>query len=301
MDLRRIRCFIAVVDSGSVTAAAKSLYLAQPALSRQLLALERELSLTLFIRQHNRLVLTPAGAEFAQLARPLLHQADALSEAARSLSSGVVHLVLGTTPATLAGLVAPFVGSLGPGDPLIVTRVALPYELADMLRGGVDLVVSTAAPEREFAHHNLGDIPVMAFVPVEHPWADRRVLDLDTLVGQPLVLPSSQATSRRELDLLASRSGVSFEVMGECDDADTIHALAHSGRAVTVGTVPAPDGVVGIPLVTEVGDESHPVVISLHVAWERHHYAATLLGEIAERLERWLDEWRSRLAAGSTR
>ncbi len=300
MDLHRIRCFLAVVDGGSVTAAAKSLYLAQPALSRQLLTLERELKLTLFIRRHGRLVLTPAGAEFAQLARPLLLQADALADAARTLSSGVVHLVLGTTPATLEGVVAAFIGSLGPGDPLIVTRVALPYELADMLRSGVDLIVSTAAPEREFEHRPLGDIPVLAYVPAGHPWADRSMLGLATLATQPVVLPSPRATSRREFDLLASREGLSFEVEGECDDADTIHALAASQRAVTVGTVPAPPGLVGLPLVATVDEVSHPVVITLHAAWERDHYAADLLGELATRLEAWITGWRTGPAAADS-
>lgn len=288
MDLRRIRCFLAVIDTGSVTAAAKSLYIAQPALSRQLLTLERELKLTLFVRRHNRLVLTPAGAEFAQLARPLLLQADALAEAARTLSSGVVHLVLGTTPATLEGIIAPFLGSLGAGDPLVVTRVALPYELADMLRGGLDLIVSTAAPEREFAHRPLGKVPVMAYVTADHPWADREMLDLVTLATQSVVLPSSRATSRREFDLLASRVGLSFEVAGECDDANTIHALAASRRAITVGTVTAPEGVVGLPLVAIIDDAPQPVVISLHAAWERHHYAADVLAGLAKRMEQWI-------------
>ncbi len=292
MDLRRIRCFLAVIDTGSVTAAARSLYIAQPALSRQLLTLERELKLTLFIRRHNRLVLTPAGAEFAQLARPLLLQADALAEAARTLSSGVVHLVLGTTPATLEGIIAPFIGSLGAGDPLVVTRVALPYELADMLRRGLDLIVSTAAPEREFAHRSLGEVPVMAYVTADHPWAERNMLDLATLATQSVVLPSPRATSRREFDLLASRVGLSFEMAGECDDADTIHALAASRRAITVGTVTAPRGVVGLPLVAIIDDAPQPVVISLHAAWEQHHYAADLLADLAGRMEHWIAQWR---------
>ncbi len=298
MDLRRIRCFLAVVDTGSVTAAAKSLYLAQPALSRQLLTLERELKLTLFVRHRGRLTLTPAGSEFAELARPLLLQADALAEAARTLASGVIHLTLGTTPAALQGIVAPFIGSLGPGDPLIITRVALPYELSDMLHGGLDLIVSTTAPERDFAHHALGDLPVLAYIPADHPWADRRALGLDTLSSQPVVLPSSRATSRREFDLLAARQGLSFDVVGECDDADTVHALAASGRAVTVGTVPAPEGVLGLPLVVTDEDGPHPVVITLHAAWEPHHYAADAVAMLAGRLEAWVTHWRESFGPG---
>jgi hypothetical protein len=86
-------------------------------------------------------------------------------------------------------------------------------------------------------------------------------------------------------------------VVGECDDADTIHALAAAHRAVTVGTVPAPAGVVGLPLVAGGEDAPRPVMITLHAAWEASHYAAELLSDLAARLEQWTTRWREGLSA----
>ena len=62
VDLRLLRCFIAVADAGSVTAAAQQLYVSQPSLSRQLHRLEREIGLVLFRPVDGRLVLTSARA-----------------------------------------------------------------------------------------------------------------------------------------------------------------------------------------------------------------------------------------------
>jgi LysR family transcriptional regulator, benzoate and cis,cis-muconate-responsive activator of ben and cat genes len=63
MELRHLRYFLAVIEHGTVTAAASQLHIAQPAISRQLQALERELGVALFTRRGPRLVLTHAGIE----------------------------------------------------------------------------------------------------------------------------------------------------------------------------------------------------------------------------------------------
>ena len=60
MDLRTLRCFVAVADTGTVTAAAQALSIGQPAVSRQVQQLEREIKVDLFNREDGRLRLTSA-------------------------------------------------------------------------------------------------------------------------------------------------------------------------------------------------------------------------------------------------
>ena len=71
MDLRHARTFVAVVDHGTVSKAARHLRVAQPALSRQIAELEHDLRLRLFDRVGRRLVLTSAGEQFAGECRSL--------------------------------------------------------------------------------------------------------------------------------------------------------------------------------------------------------------------------------------
>ena len=63
MDLRHARTFVTVADLGTVSAAARQLRVAQPALSRQIRDLERELGFDLFDRVGRRLLLTSAGEQ----------------------------------------------------------------------------------------------------------------------------------------------------------------------------------------------------------------------------------------------
>src|SRR6185436_12319714 len=72
MNLRHLRAFAAVVDAGGVARAAGGLHLSQPALSRQIAALEQELGVALFDRVGRRVQLTPEGEDLLRHGRRLL-------------------------------------------------------------------------------------------------------------------------------------------------------------------------------------------------------------------------------------
>jgi len=72
MDLKILRNFVEIVDSGSLTAASKKLFIAQPALSNQLKALEKELGVLLLERNSRHQKLTDAGFVFYERAKSIL-------------------------------------------------------------------------------------------------------------------------------------------------------------------------------------------------------------------------------------
>ncbi|MDT7643796.1 MAG: hypothetical protein QOC75_796 [Pseudonocardiales bacterium] len=291
VNLHRLRCFLAVVDTGTVTAAARQLLIAQPALSRQVHALEREVALQLFSRHHNRLQLTPAGREFAAMARGLVVQSENLRAAADGLAAGVVRrLSVAATQASIDGFIAPFVATLSPGDPLVVTRQASHFELYEVLRGGVDAIVSPTAPEAGFTHHLLGTVPLRAYVSPGHPWARdaRTAVALAELLAEPLVLPSSSAVSRRELDMAVARAGLAYLQVEECNDGRTVQAIAASGKGTGVVTDAPRYGAHPVLVHERAGDPASLIGIRLHVAWQRHHYATHLIAGLARRLAAFL-------------
>src|SRR5215212_5480365 len=72
VDIRHLRLVAAIAANGSLTAAARTLQLTQPALSHQLRDLETRLRTPLFIRTARRMVLTPAGEQLVQVANDVL-------------------------------------------------------------------------------------------------------------------------------------------------------------------------------------------------------------------------------------
>lgn len=101
MDIRQLRQFLAVVDTGSFTKAAESLLVAQPSLSQTIKGLERELGVTLFHRVGRRVALSEAGKEFEGPARLVvrdLETAEAHVRGLRGLRSGRLQIAAMPTP-----------------------------------------------------------------------------------------------------------------------------------------------------------------------------------------------------------
>ncbi len=78
MDIKVLRNFVEIVDSGSLTAASKKLFVAQPALSNQLKALEKEMNTLLLERNSRHQKLTDAGKLFYDRAKSIIFQENAM-------------------------------------------------------------------------------------------------------------------------------------------------------------------------------------------------------------------------------
>lgn len=84
MELRQLRYFVAVAETGNISRAAQTIFFTQPALSRQIKALEDEIGQCLLERQANSIRLTPIGKALLREARELLQHADQVLERVRA-------------------------------------------------------------------------------------------------------------------------------------------------------------------------------------------------------------------------
>ena len=89
MELRQLRYFVAVAEELHFGNAARRLRIAQPALSRQVQALERELQVRLLFRNRRRVQLTPAGQVLLDRSRLLLARAEETALAVQQAAEGV--------------------------------------------------------------------------------------------------------------------------------------------------------------------------------------------------------------------
>src|SRR4029450_11277984 len=77
MDIRQLKAFVAIAESGTFTAGAQRVHVTQAAISMQIRQLENELGAKLFIRAPRRVMLTEAGEQLLQRARQILRDHDA--------------------------------------------------------------------------------------------------------------------------------------------------------------------------------------------------------------------------------
>jgi LysR family transcriptional regulator, benzoate and cis,cis-muconate-responsive activator of ben and cat genes len=105
MELRQLRYFVAVAEETNISRASQKLFLTQPALSRQIKALEEEIGQCLLERKAHSISLTPAGEALLREARELLQHADQVLERVRAAGQSV-RLRVGYAPSLATGLLS---------------------------------------------------------------------------------------------------------------------------------------------------------------------------------------------------
>lgn len=193
MSLRQYEYALAVAEQGSVTAAAELLHVAQPSVSQQIRALERELGVALFARTPTGLVPTVVGRAFlreAQVAVSASRRARATARAAADELVGellvAAQMGLGTRqlPCALAALRRRF-----PRLEVTVFEEPNPAELERLGRRGVLDLVLVAAPCEEGAAeaHHLGDEEFVVVLGAGHRLLAADRVELGELAGEPWV------------------------------------------------------------------------------------------------------------------
>jgi DNA-binding transcriptional LysR family regulator len=191
MELRQLRYFVAVAEENNISRAAQRLFLTQPALSRQIKALEDEIGQCLFERHAHSIKLTPAGTTLLREARELLSHADRLLERVRS-SEDTVRLRVGYAPSLASGLLSGAVATFTQKHPQ--ARVEL-FDLStkEMLAGlendslDVALTVGIDGEDHGFEWTPLLRAEWQLAVPQQHALARRRSITPEEVVREPLL------------------------------------------------------------------------------------------------------------------
>lgn len=143
-----MRAFLATADDGSLSAAARSLGLTQPTLSRQIAALEEELGLMLFERVGRGLVLTTAGREMHRHVREMGAAADKVALAALGQSQSIEGKVRITASDVLSAVILPrAVTRIKALAPNLVIDIIAANDLRDLMRREADIAIRHVRPE----------------------------------------------------------------------------------------------------------------------------------------------------------
>lgn len=281
MDVRLLRYFLAVVDAGTVSAAAQQLHITQPALSRQIRQLEDDLSLTLFFRQAGRLHLTSEGRRFYETAGELLqHHQDAADYAAQLAQGHMSRISLAAPATTLTDVVAPFVATFRAEDPVpSVSEIELDVDLRAAL-STFDVVVGPLRRPAGAPSLHLVNLPVWAYVPREHRWARRRTVTLDELAEETLILPTIEFKARRVLEAALDDAQLAPRTTLETPHSQVAQALAAAGRGTAILTDDARYDL--HPL--RIQHHEQPLRIHLYAAWRPDHHGVATLENFADRL-----------------
>jgi len=237
VNLRALRTFVTVAQSGGFSRAGGRLNLSQSAASRQILALEADLGVSLFERIGRHIQLTSEGKDLLALSSRLLADADLLTERARALKGGESGtLTIAANPQLITALLAPFLPGYRkrhPGVELLIIEGGAADQRTRLERGEANLALMPAGDAR-LAGRLLSPVYTLAVVLKSHRLARRAVLEVDELTSEPLLLMRREFGSRAWFEAACQIAQVVPRVLLESTTAHTLIEMAVVGYGIAI-------------------------------------------------------------------
>lgn len=259
IDLRHFRCFVAVAEELHFHRAAKRLGVAQPALSRTIMNLERELGVTLLLRSNRSVELTSAGQSFLKGCHDVLNKTRQIVEDTQRLHQGKIGtLRIGYTDNAINGVAPELLKKFHTAHPSVELRLThrvTSTQLVDLEDGTLDFGFATGSVARPgFDHLCIQSERFVCVVYEGHRFADRAKVKLDELASEAIVqgVPEQWQHFRSYLMPLFRKAGFEPDVAQEGLATSDILRLVACGMGITVLTESVadimPPGLSVIPL-----------------------------------------------------
>src|SRR5919197_5057700 len=238
--LQQLKGFCAVVETRSVSKAAKRLSLTQPTVSLQVQSLERDLRATLFERRGPKIELTFEGELLYELARPLVEGLTALDEdfeaRRNNVEQGKLAIAAGesTIHYVLPKAVQQF-SSEHPGIALTLNNVTGQQGLEQLRERSVDFCVGPLLDTPA----DIAFEPVVAFDPVliaplGHPLSKLKKISLRDISRYPLILPPRHLSTWRQVEMVFLQHRLPYEVRLEMGGWEVIKRYVELGLGVSI-------------------------------------------------------------------
>jgi DNA-binding transcriptional LysR family regulator len=245
MELRQLRYFVRIVDLGSLSRAAADLYVAQPALSKQMAALEAELKTSLLVRSTRGVTPTDAGLAFYAQAQAVLRQLGRIPDEVRSAAESPTGTVAVGMPFSTSSIVAPALVAAArerlPGVTLAITQGVSGHLEGLLANGRLNLSLLF---EREKAARHIRERPLLveelylvtgsATNRSSEKRKSENTITLAEAAGQQLILPGPANTTRQIVEHALAKAGQPLRLLAEVDAPWTTKSMVAAGLGAAI-------------------------------------------------------------------
>ena len=239
MEIKQLKYFVKVAETQNFSEAAKSLFVAQSALSQQIGQLEQELNTQLFQRTNHGVCLTEAGEELLPMAIRTIHSAEFCEERMqdrREVLSG--NLNIGATY-TFSPILTETLLEFMKLYPLVKLNIHYKSmdELMTMLeRHEVDFILAfkSAVPYQGIQSHVLFNNRLAVIVSEHHPLAKKEKVTLQDIQKYDLALPSMELQARSAFECLVNRFCPKFRIRLELNEVYILLKIVKQSCLVSV-------------------------------------------------------------------
>ncbi len=242
MEIRQLKAFIAIVETGTFTAGAGRVHVTQAAISMQIKQLEGEVGTPLFVRAPRRVLLTQAGEMLLERTRRILREHDAaLSELHELAGAERGRVRIGSASAMISANPLPAIlkdlRTRHPRAEISLVSGTSEELVEKLLEGELDVAfVSLPVEAHGIEAEVLNEDEIVAIGPANHPLAARKSVNAVELAKEKLILGEKGGNTRRLIDEFFADANLQPLVSMELSRLDAIKGMAESGLGV--GLVP---------------------------------------------------------------
>jgi len=241
MDLRHLQRFVAIAEELNFTRTAARLHIAQPSLSVQIQRLEAEVGAQLLARNGRTIRLTEAGQVFLVQARKTLAEAQrGITLAQQAAHGGIGHLSIGyNTAAEFQAFpkIVPAFKERWPNVQLSFRSLKISQQLDELRSDTLDVgFVWLPIPAQEFDVLELTKVALLAVLPAKHRLAASKVVTIEDLSGEALILPTRLVDSEthHQIEQLFAQAGARLNVMYELETLLSVVNFVAMGSACSI-------------------------------------------------------------------
>lgn len=238
--LRQIEVFKAVIETGTVSRAAETLHMSQPAASKMLSNLEADTGLELFERRRGLLAPTARGLRFYEEVERIFLGLDQIALAVENLRSEERgRLVIGVLPALSGKFITTAIRGFAKAHPEVFISLharSSQFFVEWMKTGKVDVCIVTGRVEDPHIEtEEILKMPMVCLLPAGHPLAEKPALRATDLAPEPLVAFMHGSYTRLRLERAFEAEGITPNVITEATTAQNVYELVASGMGIAIG------------------------------------------------------------------
>ena len=240
MEIRQLRAFVAIAESGTFTAGAERVHVTQAAVSMQIRQLETEVGAKLFIRAPRNVILTEAGEKLLERAQHILREHDAAVEEIAELAGAKRgRLRIGSASAGVSSDLLPkILRELRKGHPnadISVTSGTSESLVQQILAGEIDIAfVSLPVEARGIQTERLNEDQLVAIASPRHRLARQKTVSAYALAGEKLILGERGGNTRRLIDEFFAQAGAKPIVAMELSRQAAIKRMVEEDMGVGI-------------------------------------------------------------------
>ena len=241
MEFKQLEAFVAVVDYGSFSEAARKLYLTQPTISTHIRSLEEELHTRLIIRTTKKLTITPKGYQLYDSAVRMLDIRNNLFENFTGSKKQIIDLAASTIPSSylLPELMAGF-GRMYPDVYFHSWQTDSAGAISRVLDGSVDLALTgqnTGDDSCIFIPFCQDDMVIATPVNDHYLQLKERPVTFSDFLKDPIIIRERSSGTKKEMDIFLENAGIepsSLNVVARMNDLESIKKSIVNGLGISI-------------------------------------------------------------------